>query len=633
MDPRLLDVYDRELQHLRKTGAEFAKEFPKIASRLGMEGIEVADPYVERLLEGFAFLAARVQLKIDAQFPAFTQHLLEMVYPHYLAPTPSMAIVQLRPSPDEGALIDGVVVPRGTVLKTPHDKDQETACEYRTAHDVRLLPIEIVEAEYTGYSRDWAAALERVVDRRSERVLRQIRAGLRLRLRTTGGLTFDKVALDAVSLQLRGVGEVPARMYEQIHGNAVGVFVRPGKAKDAWFELLPKTAIRRIGFADDEALLPYGPRSFQGYRLLHEYFAFPERFLFAEIGGLRPSASRCKESEIEVVVLFDRSEPTLENAVDPTNFGLFCTPAINLFPLRCDNIHLTRREPDYHVVPDRTRPLDFEIYDLTSVVGRGSGAESDQEFRPFYTIKEREGDEARRAYYTLRRDPRLLSQRQRRSGVRTAYAGSEVFVALVDPAEAPYRADLRELTVAALCTNRDLPLEITLGRGRTDFQLKVSAPVESVRCVAGPTVPRPSHVRGETAWRLISHLAPNYLSLVDDDARSGAHALRELLSLYVPANDAPMSKQIEGLRSIAAAPIVRRMRTPGPITFGRGLEIAATFDESAFRGSGAFVLGAVLEDFFARYVSLNAFTETVIRTVERGEIMRWPARAGRSHTL
>jgi type VI secretion system protein ImpG len=200
----------------------------------------------------------------------------------------------------------------------------------------------------------------------------------------------------------------------------------------------------------------------------------------------------------------------------------------------------------------------------------------------------------------------------------------------VDAESAPYRTDLRQLSVDAVCTNRDLPLSLTLGSGRTDFSLQTAAPVEAVRCVAGPTSPKPSHAHGEVAWRLVSHLALNYLSLVEDDAGRGSAALREMLALYAGPQDAAVLKQIEGVRAVASAPVIRRMRTPGPITFGRGLEITVTFDDDAFRGSVVFVLGAVLEEFFARYVSINSFTETVVRTLERGEIMRWPARTGRS---
>ena len=199
----------------------------------------------------------------------------------------------------------------------------------------------------------------------------------------------------------------------------------------------------------------------------------------------------------------------------------------------------------------------------------------------------------------------------------------------------PYSSELKQLAVSTLCTNRDLPLQMPVGKGQSDFTLEISAPVQSVRCLKGPTRPRPSlaHAQGEMAWRLINHLSLNYLSLMDDDERQGAAVLRDLLSLYGELGEATVKKQIDGLRSVQSAQVTRRIPVPGPIAFGRGLEITVTLDESSFEGLGVFLLGSVLEKFFARYVSINSFTETVIKTVDRGEVMRWPVRTGQRPVL
>jgi type VI secretion system protein ImpG len=624
MDPRLLEHYNRELKHIREMGGEFAKEFPKIAARLGLDGFECADPYVERLLEGFAFLAARVQLKAEAEYPRFTQHLLELVYPHYLAPTPSMTVVQFEPDLTEGSLADGFAVARDSVLRSPLGKGDQTACEYRTAHDVTLWPLELVEAEYFAHARGLAAG--------GASVPQETKAGLRLRLRTTAGLTFDKLGLDRLTLYLRG-GELAHHLYEQLLANAVAMLVRPAGNPPPWHETVDRSCLRPVGFEDGQALIPYGRRSFQGYRLLHEYFAFPERYMFVELGGLAPAVRRCTDTTLDLIVLLDRIDPSLQNVIDPSNFGLYCAPAINLFPKRGDSIHLSDHQFEYHVVPDRTAPTDFEVFGVTSVVGTGTSAESEQEFLPFYSRNNRMAHDSHRAYYTLRRVPRVLSPRQRQAGTRSSYVGSEAFLSLVDADEAPYRSDLRQLAIGTLCTNRDLPLHMSLGQGRTDLTLQASAPVAAVRCIAGPTSPRRSRAEGEVAWRLISHLSLNYLSLTDSSEEEGAVALRDLLMLYGGDADATLKLQVEGVKAIASAPVTRRVAGPGPIAFGRGLELTLTFDEGAFGGSGVFLLASVLEQFFARYVSINSFTETVLKTVQRGEIIRWPARPGLRPTL
>jgi len=620
MDPRLLRYYGRELQYVRELGAEFARDFPKIAGRLGLDTFECSDPYVERLLEGFAFLSSRVHLRIDSEFPRFTQHLLEIVYPHYLAPTPSMAVVQMRPNLAEGTLAQGYRVPRGTALRSLLGRGEQTPCEYRTSQDVTLWPLELTHAECTGY----------VGDIGDVKLPARARGAIRFKLRTTAGLNFADLALDDLPLFIRGADELPMKIYEQIMAHTVAIVARPTTRPATWQHAVTENPIESIGFADEEALLPYGPRSFQGYRLLQEYFSFPSRFLFVRLNGLREAVRRCNANEIEILVLTDAHDRGLDGAVSPENFAMFCAPAVNLFPRRADRIHLTESETEYHLVPDRTRPMDFEVHTVKEVVGYGSSSELKQTFYPFFAWNDQTSVEEAPAYYTLQRQPRMLSARQRATGARSSYVGSEVFMALVDPNEGPYRSSLRQLAIETLCTNRDLPLHLPVGQAHTDFTLESGAPVESARCLAGPTPPRASYADMDTSWRLISHLSLNYLSLVDANAGAGekAGALRELLSLYCDLNDSNTRKQIEGVRETASSGITRALPVPGPTTFGRGLEISVTCDEAAFEGSGVFLLGAVLERFFAKYVSINSFTETVLRTVQRGEIMRWQARTG-----
>jgi type VI secretion system protein ImpG len=391
--------------------------------------------------------------------------------------------------------------------------------------------------------------------------------------------------------------------------------------------------VRPLGFDDDQALLPYGPRSFQGYRLLQEYFAFPSRFLFANLTGLGPAIRRCSATEIEIIIVLDTQDARLEKAVGPGQFALFCTPAINLFPKRTDRIHLTEAEYEYHLVPDRTRPMDFEVHSVTEVVGYGTSGDDRQEFYPFYAMHERQNAKDVLAYYTLVREPRMLSAKQRSQGARSSYVGSEIFIDLVDAAQAPVRPQLKQLAVNTLCTNRDLPLHIPVGQKRSDFSLDMGAPVDTVRSLAGPTPPYPSYAHGDPTWRLVSHLALNYLSITDDANGGGASALREVLSLYGDATDPVIRKQIEGVRAVESQSVTRRLPIPGPVAFGRGLEVTLTFDETAFEGIGVFLLGSVLERFFAKYVSINSFSETVLKSIQRKEIKRWPARLGRRPTL
>jgi len=625
MDKRLLRHYNRELQYMRESAGEFARQFPKIAGRLALDQFSCADPYVERLLEGFAFLAARIHLKLDAEFPRLTQAILETVYPNYLAPTPSMLVAQFQPDPKQASnLAEGLTLPRDTALRSQIGKGERTPCEYRIGLPVKLWPIEIAEAAY--HTRD-LSSLEIPEPLKT-------RACIRLRLKTLGGLPFNKLQLDELSVFLRGTDDIPYRLYEQIIAHGTGLVIQPHRSPRPWREILPRESIRQIGFEEKQALLPPGPRSFQGYRYLHEYFAFPNRFLFAELTGLAAGIRTCEAKELDLLILLDQEDLELESRMEKSNFALFCAPAINLFPKRADRIDLSHKYSDFHVVPDRTRPQDFEVYQVTEVTGHGLRSGEEQTFRPFYgTGATAEPADEGGAYYTVTREPRLESEHEARFGRRTSYSGSEVFLALTDARNAPYRSDLRQLSVMTLCTNRDLPLQMALGRAETDFTLETSAPVATVRCVAGPTPPRAAVAEGEMAWRLISHLSLNYLSLIDEDGEKGAAALRDILGLYGNMADSQVSRQIDGLKNVSSRPVVRRVMWEQPLAFLRGLEISLVFDEDAFQGAGVFLLGAVLDRFLARYVSINAFTETVIKTVERGEVMRWPTRMGTRHTM
>lgn len=624
MDPRLLHYYNQELLYLRELGGEFAAEFPKVAARLGMSGIEVADPYVERLLEGVGFLAARVQLKLDAELPRFTHSLIEIAYPHYLAPTPSMLVAQFTPELSDSNLATGVAIPRGTALQGLLGKDDLTACEFRTAQEVTLWPLELVSASYFSYAPDLPlGSLARGA---------RVKGGVRLRLRCTAGLKFNQLTLDRLRLYLGGREDVANSLYELIFGAGLGALVLPPERSPEWQEALPESAIGRVGFADEEALLPVTHRSFQGYRLLREYLAFPQRYRFFELSGLQRALRRATGNEIELVVLFSRGDAALESLVDGTNFALFAAPAVNLFPKRLDRIHVTDGAFEYHVVPDRTRPLDFEIYSLTEVLGHGVESDSERLFRPFYAAYAADvGHHS--AFHTVRREPRLVTSAQRRRGWRSSYVGTEVFLSLVDGEQSPFAGDLRQLSIQALCTNRDLVLQMPLGIGSTDFTLDIAAPVAAIRVLGRPSPPCSPVADGVNAWRAISHLSLNYLSLMDLTPAAGAAALRDVLELYAPASDVVGKRQIEGLRSARVQPIVRRLPGNGAPGFGRGLEIVIEVDELAYEGASAFMFGAVLQQFLARHASINSFVEVVLRSASRGEIHRWMPAWGKRPTL
>lgn len=621
MDPRLLRLYTDELAHLREMGGEFAREFPRIASRLSMDGVEVTDPYVERLLEGFAFLTARVQLKLEAEFPRLVQHLLEVVYPNFLAPVPSMMLAQLLPDAADPNLAQGAWVRRHSILRSELARGQGTQCEFRTAHDVRLWPIEIASVQYFSHAPDLPLSRLPLGGR--------AKGGLRIKLRALGGATFDQLAITDLPFTLSAPDDVAFRLHELALGQCLGSWVRADAGADPAAQWRGAHSVCSVGFDEDEALLPTTLRGFSGYRLLQEYAAMPQRFMALRIVDLAARLSNVKGTEAELVLLFGRADAALESLVDARSLALFCTPAINLFPKRLDRISLAASNWEHHAVPDRTRPMDFEVHSIESLTGYGTGAVGEQRFLPMYSSVHTEA-RTHGAYYTLRREPRILSAAQKANGPRSSYVGQEVFVSLVDARQAPYREDLRQLAITALVSNRDLPTFLPGGdsAGAERWQLDAPGTLARVRCLRGPTRPHGRQPRGDVGWSLVSHLSLNYLSVAGDDPARAAAALRSLLALYGPSEDAAWDKQVDGVQAVSARPVVRRLPFPGPLSFGCGVEISLQLDELAFQGASPVLLGGVLERFFARHAALNSFTETSLRTAARGEVMRWPARCG-----
>ncbi len=620
MDKRILDYYEQELLFLREMGRDFAQQFPKVAGRLSLDQIPCPDPYVERLLEGVAFLTARIDMKLDAQFPRFTQSLLETVYPQYLAPLPAMGVVEFIPDPREAAnFAQGFPIPAGSYLESGIGRDEVTACRFRTAHGLKVFPLQISDVAYT--SREMAAwGLPEN---------KRMRAALRVRIKSIlPALSLDKMDVDQLSFYISGDPSIQYPLHEQLFSNCIGMIVKPNQNPAPWLHVIDSAHLRPQGFAEAEALLPTGARTFSGYRLLREYFSLPQRFCFFTLAQLAPALARTGSDSVDIVFVLSQRDARLENVLTESNLRLGCTPVINLFEKNCSRIHLEDRFHEFHVVPDITRPLDFEVFDITRVTGYGSAREDQQEFQPFYRATD--FDSGRNAYYQMRRAPRVPSEKERRIGGRSQYGGSEVYVALVDEKNVPYSSKLTQLGVETLCTNRDLPLFMATGKGASDLQMVGNLPASAIRVVDGPfTSPRMSIAEKETAWRLISHLSLNYLSLVDASPEQGAEALRSILRLYASDHDANHKSQIAGVRSVRGAPLHRRLIANGLTTFVRGIEITLEMDETAFQGGSAFLLGMILEKFLALHAPINSFTETVIRTTQRGQLIRWPTQPGR----
>lgn len=607
---RLLPYYERELGYLRDLSKEFAEQYPKVAGRLQLQGETVADPHVERLMEAFAFLTARIHLKLDDEFPEITEALLGLLYPHYLRPVPSLTIVQFELNPADTQLTGRYPVPAGSKLLSRPVRGMP--CRFRTCYPVELWPVRLAEASLEPVAG--SAFARRGVD---------AVAMLRLTLECFDGLTFEQLGVDRLRLFLDGEGAVTHGLLELLLTRARGVVLVGGDGRR--LELSAAASLRPVGFEPDEGLLDYGARSFLGYRLLTEYFAFPEKFLFVDLIGLDAAARAGFGPRMEVRVPigeFERADrlPLLVQNVDRDTFRLGCAPAINLFEQTADPIRLDHRRSEYPVEPDIRRPWGMEVYGIQAVhrIRRRQRDEEVIEVPPFYGLRHAEADDGETGG--------LFWYARRRPSPRRDDEGTEVDLVLVDAGFEPAQPSEDTLSVTVTCTNRDLPARLPFGGGSgADFELEGGGAVSRIRVLRKPTGPERPAMRGGAQWRLISHLSLNHLSIVE----GGRDALLEILSLYNFNESLATRRQITGIVGVDSRPDVARIGPPRHAAFCRGLAVDVTFDEDAYVGGSAYLLAAVLDRFLSLYASLNSFTRlTAFSRQREGVLASWPPRTG-----
>jgi len=601
----LLHYYERELSFLRRMGAEFAERYPKIASRLLLEPTKCEDPHVERLLEGFAFLAARVHLKIEDDFPEITESFLNIVYPHYIRPLPSMSLVEFQLDPEQGKLTTGFKIPRETMLYSRSVGG--VPCKFRTCYDTVLWPITVTAVQWQTPDRLSVKDPEAV-------------AALRLELRCLPEISFDKLELSTLRLHLSGESNLVYTLYELLCNNCVRILVRdPANSKRKPI-LLPEDALRPVGFAEDEGMLPYPGRSFLAYRMLQEYFTFPEKFLFLDLSGFEQLRAAGFGDSAEFIFLISQFEPAdrrpmLESGVTARALRLGCTPVVNLFPQTSEPVLLDQRRQEYQVVPDARRRLTTEIFSIDDVVGVSPGSTEPIRFEPFYSYRHGSDRRSHQTFWYAKRRP---------AGWRSD-GGTELFLSFVDLSDRMVHPGLDAVTARLTCFNGDLPGRLPFGNEAGDFELPGGGPIKKTTALVKPTAVVQPPLGKPQLWRLISQLSLSYLSLVE----GGTDALKELLRLHNFGDTTSGDRQIEGIKSVRSSPHHSRVVGEYGISFARGRRVEIEFDESQFAGGGLYLFASVLERFLGLYASLNSFCVLAARSQQRKALLReWAPRAG-----
>lgn len=608
MTDELLPFYNRELSFLRRLGAEFGRAHPKIAGRLRLGPEASEDPHVERLIQAVAYLNARVRHKLDDDFPEITDALLGILYPHYLLPVPSMAVVQLELDEAQNELTTGTVVPRHSPLET--ETIDGEPCRFRTCYPVTLWPIEVRSASLSRPPFVGPAA------RHAPRAAALLRLVLRCR---SEAMTFSALELDSLRFHLKGQPQHVYKLYELLLNHTLGVALAssPEDADALW---LDGQCLRPVGFDRDEGMLDYPARSFLGYRLLTEFFTFAEKFLFVDLAGWDRSRLSRVGNQLEVYFYLNRALPELEHNLSADTFRLGCTPIVNLYRQRAEPIALTQADWEYRVVPDARRPLAHEVYSIDRVGATSPSGEA-VEYVPFFSTRHARDRAAPERYWHATRRAAVPPEGQ-------IDAGTEVYLSLTDlglQVSAP--ADWT-LDVETTCVNRDLPHRLPFGGDQPSLRFtEGGALVSRVVCLTPPTrTLRPARKKG-AMWRLISHLSLNHLSLVEQG--EGADALREILKLYDFTDSEETRAMIAGVVGLDSRRVVGRIPGEEGDAVCRGVEVTVRFDEKRFAGSGVFLFAGVLERFLALYCSINSFSKmTAALEGRKGELRRWPPRMG-----
>jgi type VI secretion system protein ImpG len=594
-DDIFLNYYAQELAYLRQAGAAFADRYPKIAARLQLGEEECPDPHVERLIESFAFLTGRIQYNIDSEFPHFTTALLENLYPHYLQPVPSVTIAQFRLDAEQELPTDGFPIAKHTPLHTRTAEGH--ICRFRTCFPLTLWPLEVVEAASEPPER--YEFLDQMPD---------VAEVLRLRFRSQRG-PLKALALGSLRLFLHGHWLRTGPLYEILSVHLQRVALLPAGASQP--RLLSREMLQPAGL--DEELLLYPPHAHPAYRLLQEYFAFPEKFLFFDLAGLERLQPGEEAREFDVLFLLDRRMPTGQR-IDADTFRLGCTPVINLFTTVTEPIRIHQRRNEYRLSADVRRERHTEIHSIRKVTTASDLERSSEEVQPFFSFRHATGGAAYRTFWYARRVPT----------VRPGQGGSDIQLHFMDLDFNPRSPPHQTLFAHVYCTNRHLAAQVPEGGL---LRIEQAAPLREIVCLRPPSEQIDAPLGGKTVWRIISHLNLNYLSLSGD--RSGLEALQELLRLYNFQNSKSIEHQVAGLHRLASQRTVRRLGDDAWRGFVRGHEITLEFNPDMYVGSSAAMLASVLERFFALYAPTNSFTQLVAKLkTEEGIWKKWPPRTG-----
>lgn len=609
----LLRYYEEELGLFGQFAREFRARYPGPAGALHVSGERWDDPGVARLVQSVALLSARIQKRLDDDYPTFTEALLDSLYPHTLRPLPSYSIAQVGGRFEQDAPDAGALLPRGTMLRAGAEGTPGPALRFRTVYDVALVPLRVRELAF-----DPLLAAPRALA-----LPRGVAAGIALTLDSPGGRSLDALLPPRLRLFADGEPSVRAALVDALFLRCAAAWVEADG--DGRWLALPRVPLRLAGFDEADAMLPFPARSHPALRLLTEYFNYPEKFHFVELDldalrALLPP--RCRSLTLHLGLAgigADSDAARLLQGIGARHLLPGCTPVINLFPKAAAPLQLTHASADYPLLADGAHASAYEIHSVDAVRLLREGAPPTvTRFAPLYEAADPEAEAAapgKPHYWIARRDH------------ATAFVspGHEMRIALVD---AEFRStETRRATLSAdlTCSNRDAPARLRWGQPQGDLRADEVAGLAPIRLLRKPTPTRRFDGAHGAHWRLIAHLAPDPAGL----SAHGLAAFRRMLDLYDLARSPATQRQIEGIAGLEHGAL--RCWVPGaPVaTLMPGIGIRLTLDEDAFAGSGLYPFIQVLDHYFALNAQLNCFTRLQVVARRGGrEILACAPRGG-----
>lgn len=585
--------FEEEMRYLHEAAKAFAEAHPEQARHLDVDSVSDRDPYVERLFEGFAFLSGRIHERLDNEMPEYTESLFQLLHPHFLKPIPALSVVEFEPEP--GLVQETTMLDRGLEVQSETVGSEDVRCRFTTTQDVRLQPLRLDEAtlRYPGDNT----------------------SSVRLRFALDRGVSYDQLDLDPLRLHFQADASTASTMHLFFTRHVSRVTVStPDEAHSR--ALRGQQWVCPAGLADDEGLLPYGPNSFAGYRLLQEYLCFRRRFWFVDLEGLDRLHAPDEAEAFEVEVFFDRLYPE-ERRFETDNVRLHCTPVVNLFETDAEPIHIDGEVGEHRVVPSLRYRESIETYDVQTVVGVEDATGERHEYEPFFAFRHgAQNGHSPRGQAPGEQGRFYATSRRVGPGDRP-----EVYLSLSDAQlRALSNVPAETLSMEVRCTNGTLPRE-AIKEGMINRLAPDVPDIVTPRNLTQPTLIRhpPNQDQEDFFWKLISHWSMNYQSVASEDALVG------LLALYDWTDSGANRRRLEGIREVDWAP--KEVVDHGAVL--RGAEVTMEVEEGHFADEGDLCLfGLVMSRFFSMYATINSFVHLVIVTSPSERRYKWTPNRG-----